>query len=122
MAVLRKRAGKAHRLARRKDISRVFEVGRRVRDSKIMLVAARNELPRARLCVAVSSRHGTAVVRNRLKRICREAFRLIRTELPSGYDYVILPRVGAAITLVGVQQSLRELTPGATVDDGEDRP
>ncbi len=118
---MRKRAGKAHRLSRRADISRVFDAARRVHDERITLLAAASGLPRVRLCVAVTKRHGNAVARNRLKRVCREAFRLIRDELPGGCDYVILPRVGRAVTLAGVQESLRELAPRAAADDEGER-
>ena len=117
---MRKRAPRACRLSRRADISRVFDSGRRVCDERITLLAAASGLPRCRLCVAVTKRHGTAVVRNRLKRVCREAFRLIRHELPGGLDYVILPREGDALTLAGVQESLRALAPRIADDDGQE--
>ena len=119
MTVMRHRAGKTYRLSRRTDISRVFDVGRQVRDERITLLAAANGLPNARLCVAVTKRHGPAVTRNHLKRLCREAFRLTRAELPRGHDYVILPRVGWAITLAGVQESLRALAPRVTAGGDE---
>ncbi len=39
----------------------------------------------------------TAVARNQLKRRLREAFRLSKTDLPIGVDFVVVPR-GPAIT------------------------
>jgi RNase P protein component len=63
----------------------------------------------ARCGVAVSKGHGIAVRRNRIKRVCREAFRLVRNEFPSGWDYMIVPRVGAELKLRGIQESLLNL-------------
>ena len=114
---MRKRASRAYRLSRRADISRVFDKGRRACDERITLLAAASDLPRCRLCVAVTKRHGMAVARNRLKRVCREAFRLVRDELPGGRDYVILPHAGDALTLAGVQESLRALAPRVAGED-----
>jgi len=107
----RARAGRASRLKRRTDITRVFQDGRRAGDQFITLrVIARGDSSEcARLAVAVSSRHGNAVKRNRIKRLCREAFRLTRAELPRQCDYVIQPRIGAKLTVAAVQASIKSL-------------
>ena len=54
-----------------------------------------NGLPHTRLGLSVSRRVGNAVLRNRWKRIIREAFRTQRDELPVGLDLVVRPRRGA---------------------------
>jgi len=105
------RATKRFRLCRRKDIQRVFDAGKRLTDATMVLIAAANDLGYSRLAVGVSTRHGKAVRRNRIKRLCREAFRLSRLQLPVGQDYVIIPRVGAAFSLTALQASLKKLAP-----------
>ena len=64
---------------------------------------------RTRLMVGVSAHHGKAVRRNRVKRLCREAFRSKREELLPGMDYAMVPRAGGDITLEGLQVSLVSL-------------
>ncbi len=112
------RAGKKYRIKRNKEISRVFQQGRRASDSLIILRALPNADMGvcARLGVAVTKRHGGAVRRNRIKRLCREAFRLARCDLPSGYDYVILSHVGVELTLEKLIRSLKALAPRVTGD------
>lgn len=51
--------------------------------------ACANNLPHARLGLSVGRRVGSAVARNRIKRLLREAFRLALAELPGGLDLVI---------------------------------
>ena len=90
----------------------MFHDGLRARDSRLTLIASpRGEdggLP-SRVAVAVSGRHGNAVLRNRVKRLCREAFRTSRELLPGGWDFVMMPRPGANLTMAGLRDSLRVL-------------
>jgi len=106
---MRYRAGKTLRLKNSREISRMFREGFRARDRRLTLIAsprdAGPETP-SRVAAAVSSRHGRAVARNRVKRLCREAFRTSRDRLPAGWDFVMMPRPGADLTLTGLTDSL----------------
>jgi len=107
---MRYKAPKSMRLSRRNDISRIFHQASRANDGVITLYALRNELNHSRLGVGVSKRHGNAVCRNRIKRLCREAFRLSRPELPNGFDFMVVPRVGAEFTLEKLKSSIKSLS------------
>ena len=117
------RLGKKLRVKRRKEIRRIFEHGRRLGDSTMTLLAFRNdvcETASARLVAAVSTRHGNAVQRNRIKRLCREAFRQSRGKLAQGWDYAMVPRVGGELTLPALRSSLESLAPRLTQPGRED--
>ena len=99
------------RIHRPKELSRLFRRGRRSGDHRLVLIGLANPAngPSVRLGVAVSKRHGNAVRRNRIKRLCRETFRLMRPELPEGFDFVMIPRVGIKPDLPGLKDSLAAL-------------
>lgn len=44
----------------------------------------------ARLGIVVTKKVGTAAQRNRIKRVCRECFRLWPNFLPNGFDVVVI--------------------------------
>jgi ribonuclease P protein component len=107
LEVMANLAGKALRVTGRSDIARIFEHGLKVRDRLMTLAAVRRDgSGPSRGGVAVSSRHGGAVRRNRVKRLCREALRLVRGQLPRGWDFFIIPCAGVNLTLEGLQKSL----------------
>jgi len=84
--------GRRFRICRREDFDRAF--ARRVFAGRGVLIVygCENGLPHPRLGVAVGKRLGGAVVRNRWKRLVREAFRQTRAQLPAGVDFVVLAR------------------------------
>jgi ribonuclease P protein component len=82
------------RIRRKAEYKRTFEGGLSVRDALLKLVVARRapgDPGPARLGTAVSRRVGGAVERNRARRRIREAFRLVRRELPAGLDLIAIP-------------------------------
>ncbi len=104
------RFSKALRIRKGKEFDRVFDEGERVSDSRMMIVFAPNGLSHSRLGILASRKLGNAVKRNRVKRILREAFRLSREELPSGFDFVVVPRQRKQEwTLEATLESLEEL-------------
>lgn len=72
----------------------------------MVVYAVANELPYSRLGLSVGRKHGTAVQRNRIKRLLREAYRLERPQLPAGLDLVVVPRQGNEWTLEKARASL----------------
>jgi ribonuclease P protein component len=68
----------------------------------------------ARLGITVSKRVGGAIVRNRVKRLVREVFRLNPTWFPAGRDLVLVARPeAAAMDLAGMTDEIARLCIGA---------
>ena len=113
-AATKLRFPKATHIRSRADFARVYEQGSRMSDAVLLITAARNDEPQTRIGLAVSKRCGNAVHRNRWKRLIREAFRLIRSEMPLGIDLVVQPRAGTEPAAVAVQRSLASLVKRVT--------
>ncbi|MBC7262681.1 MAG: ribonuclease P protein component [Chloroflexi bacterium] len=81
-----------YRLAHRGQFQRVRSQGRSWSHLLLVLLAAENGLPYSRFGFLVSKRIGKAVVRNRVKRLMREAMRMRLHEVSSGWDIVLIAR------------------------------
>ena len=56
------------------------------------IFARPNGMSRSRLGVTATRRIGNAVVRNRARRLVREAYRTHRRDVPAGFDIVVVVR------------------------------
>jgi ribonuclease P protein component len=83
---------KSSRLRNTQQFQRVFAARSSVADDTLLLFAVPNDLPHCRLGLSVSKKVGNAVIRNRWKRLIREAFRTTQSVLPYGLDLVVLPQ------------------------------
>ena len=88
------------------EFQRVYRRKRSVSDGVLIVYGCENERSHARLGLSVSRKVGNAVVRNRWKRLIREAFRLSQAVMPVGIDLVVLPRPGVTPELESVRRSL----------------
>ena len=101
---------KAQHLRAKSDFERVYALKNKAADGVLLVFAARNEGPVTRIGLSVSKKHGGAIVRNRLKRLLREAFRLMQHQIPSNLDLIVIPLAKDKASLIAYQESLVKAT------------
>ena len=88
-----------NRLSRSKDFDTVYRRGRSTSSRYLVLHWFSRDADtegEPRLGLAVPRAVGTAVARNRVKRLLREAWRELLPNVPAGNDYVLAARPGLA--------------------------
>lgn len=112
------------RVRARRDFQRVYQRGLRAsgRWLTVVVLRTRDQGP-ARVGLSVSKDHGSAVRRNKIKRLLREAFRHERAALPRALDVVLIPRPTRDKLLLAVLRlELVELVGKALATSGRPRP
>ncbi|MCW5836123.1 MAG: ribonuclease P protein component [Labilithrix sp.] len=113
--------GRARRIRRRADFVRVQSNGERATSRHFVLLVCARERDRetdeprtapSRLGIVATRKVGDATMRNRIKRVCRECFRLWPGFVPDGIDLVVIARSGAAtLTLADVRDEWSRARP-----------
>jgi len=108
--MLHKGLPRACRLHLERDFERIIKGGHKVQGQGLVMWTAENSnsVQSARFAVVVSKQLGPAVVRNRTKRLLREAFRNSKTQLKLGVDIIVRPN--SSEKLINVQAAQEALT------------
>ncbi len=97
---------KSHHLRLPREFDTVYAAKTRESRGPLTVYALPNELGHPRLGMSVSRKVGIAVRRNRIRRLLREAFRLMQHDFPRGYDMVIVIRPHEPLMLADYQKAL----------------
>lgn len=93
-----------------RDYKRAFAAKRSLRDGLVIAYVAANGLETSRVGTAISKRGRNAPIRNRIRRVLREAWRLERPQLPPGLDWVlVVPKHVRDLALEPTRASLRRI-------------
>jgi len=98
------------RLTRSEDFKRVRRSGKSYAHPLVVLIVQTHDQPRIKVGVAAGRTVGTAVHRNRAKRLLREAMRTLIPNIASGLDVILIARPGlASATLEDTHRALTNL-------------
>ena len=104
------------RLTRSEDFKRVRRSGKSYAHPLVVLIVQTHDQPRVKVGVAAGRTVGTAVYRNRAKRLLREAMRTLIPDITSGLDMVLIARPGLiSATLEDTRQALLQLLQRAKI-------
>ena len=81
---------KSAKLASKSDFDRVFDYKLFIKNDLMVLYMAPNQAGKAKFGVSISAKKAPAAIRNRLKRLAREAFRLSQYEINDNFDYLVI--------------------------------
>ncbi|MBE6870753.1 MAG: ribonuclease P protein component [Ruminococcaceae bacterium] len=74
------------------NFKRLYTKGQSLATPLFVVYLRRNRLDVNRLGITVSTKIGKAVVRNRARRLLKEAYRLLEPRMIKGYDIVLVAR------------------------------
>lgn len=110
------------RLRRVNEFRRCYDRRATASNEWLLVYCCKNGLAWSRVGVSVAKKWGKAHVRNRVRRLLREAFRLSKPVIPKGYDFVLIPRRIEDLTLQSLRESVQRLTVQAARRCAKDEP
>ena len=105
------------RLSRSSEFKRIYRQGSSTASRYLVLHYFQRPAgapdPGSRLGLSVSKKVGGAVVRNRIKRLLREAFAACEPNVATGYDYVLIARPSLVELVERQQKGEKAIVQGA---------
>ncbi len=86
---------KCDKILKRKDFLRTGHEVKKIKTRHFIIICNRNNLDICRVGITVTKKIGNAVIRNRIKRVLREFFRLNRHSLSPFTDYIFIAGRGS---------------------------
>lgn len=77
------------------EFGNVYKQGKSYANKYLVMYITDNDLEINRLGISVSKKVGNSIVRHRITRLIREAYRLNRNQLATGKDIVVVARVNS---------------------------
>ncbi len=94
-----------------RDFRMIYKRGKSAVSPVLAMYARKNKLSSNRIGITVSTKVGKAVVRNRVRRRIREAYRINEGRFWPGYDIIIVSRVRAAsVSFCEIEKNLLKLS------------
>lgn len=93
------------RLKKNSDFQKLFKKGKRVFSPALTVIYTPCN-DKTVMGIALSKKHGKAVVRNRIKRLIRAAFSNNMEKMKGNYTLVILPKVSEEYRYNNIEKSL----------------
>ena len=84
------------RIKENRDFRKLYAKGKVYVSGSFVMYALQNRKESTRVGVTCSKKVGNAVRRNRSKRVLREAFRSLQSDIPTGYDFILVARSATA--------------------------
>ncbi|HET9913085.1 MAG TPA: ribonuclease P protein component [Anaerolineales bacterium] len=104
------------RLTRSEDFKRVRRSGKSYAHPLVVLIVQTHDQPRLKVGVTAGRTVGSAVYRNRAKRLLREAMRPLIPTVRPGFDLILIARPGlTSATLEETRQALLALLQRAQI-------
>lgn len=102
---------RSRRLRKRFDYLATRKQGRRLHTPHFIILLNHNDTPHRRLGITVTKKIGSAVRRNRIKRLVREVYRQNLQLFPENMDIVFIAKPGAAaLNYQAVEQEVMQVS------------
>ena len=99
-----------YRLKKNAEFRAVYRRGKSFSNNLLVLYVYRNKKSINRLGISVSKKVGKSVIRNRIKRLIKENFRLNIEDIKVGYDLVFIARnLSKGKNYVEIENSMKNL-------------
>ncbi|MCD8201299.1 MAG: ribonuclease P protein component [Clostridia bacterium] len=92
------------RIKKHEQYKKLFKNGKRAYSSSVTIVYRPSK--NMEMGIALSKKYGHAVVRNRIKRLLREAFRQTQNAFQKNYSVIIIPKMSESYSLEEFKKGL----------------